>query len=272
MAQDFYDLLNVTPNASTEDIRNAFRMRTAKLVKRLHAAKDKDADTTVLHDEFRRLKAAKNILTDPMRRKSYDVFRENMEHGIPSDIDVFWSILKPSMVDPKLSASLKVLRQFTQLPIQKLSIVEDAPRVNQTETTTVPKIAVVKKKTPATTTVTPTPLETKTKPAQIQTTPIPSQPLSGPFTNAQLDELASRIGYGGRFIRTVREHLNISLEDINKKTHIPIKYLQAIESDSFKQLPSTTFVKGYIQNISKILRVDHMPIVSEYMILFHNHR
>jgi DnaJ-class molecular chaperone len=113
MAQDFYDILNVTSNASSEDIRNAFRLRTAKLVKRLKNAKEKDADTTVLRDTFKRLKAAKNILIDPMRRKSYDVFRESIEHGVPNDIDVFWSTLQPSMIEPKLSAALKVLQQFT---------------------------------------------------------------------------------------------------------------------------------------------------------------
>ena len=267
MAHDFYDILNVTSNASTEDIQNAFRLCTAKLVKRLRAAEEKSADTTIIRDKFKRLRAAKNILVNPMRRKSYDVFRESMEHGIPGDIDVFWSVLKPSMVEPKLGAALKVLQQFTQLPISKLSIIDNAPRINQTESTTIPKIDVIKRKPSSKT-------KNKGKPrtAQVRTTPIPSKPIIGPFTNAQLEELASRIGYGGRFIKTVREHLNVNLETIHKKTHIPIKYLQAIESDSFKQLPSTTFVKGYIQNISKILRVDHMPIVSEYMSLFHNHR
>ena len=266
MAHDFYDILNITSKASTEDIQNAFRLQTAKLVKRLRVAEEKNADTTIIRDKFKRLRAAKNILVNPMRRKSYDVFRESIEHGIPSDIDVFWSTLKPSMIEPKLSAALKVLQQFTQLPISNLSIVGQAPRILQHESTTIPKIDVIKRK--------PTTSKTKSKPqaAQVRTTPLPTQPITGPFTNAQLEELASRIGYGGRFIKTVREHLNISLEGIHKKTHIPIKYLQAIESDSFKQLPSTTFVKGYIQNISKILRIDHMPIVSEYMTLFHNHR
>ncbi|MAA78395.1 MAG: hypothetical protein CL916_03980 [Deltaproteobacteria bacterium] len=264
MAHDFYDILNITSKASTEDIQNAFRLQTAKLVKRLRVAQDKSADTTIIRDKFKRLRAAKNILVDPMRRKSYDVFKESIEHGIPSDIDVFWSTLKPSMIEPKLSAALKVLQQFTQLPISTLSIIDQAPRILQQESTTIPKIDVIKRKT--------TVSKPKPQAAQVRTTPLSTQPITGPFTNAQLEELASRIGYGGRFIKTVREHLNISLEGIHKKTHIPIKYLQAIESDSFKQLPSTTFVKGYIQNISKILRIDHMPIVSEYMTLFHNHR
>jgi hypothetical protein len=173
------------------------------------------------------------------------------------------------MIEPKLSAALKVLQQFTQRPIAHLSIIEGAPRVNQHEATTVPKIAINKRKIQSIPT---TNIATKPKAAQVRTTPIPAKPIAGPFTSAQLEELASRIGYGGRFIRTVREHLNISLEEIYNKTRIPIKYLNAIENNSFKDLPSTTFVKGYIHNISKILRIDHMPIVAEYMILFNNHR
>ena len=280
MSQDFYDLLNVTPNASTEDIRNAFRIRTAKLVKRLKSARQNNADTTVLYDTFKRLKAARNVLVDPLRRESYDTFRECIEKGIPSDIEQFWSVMHSSMTEPKLLASLKVLQQFTQLPIQQLQLINKTERLKPDDATTVPKIAIAKKAHASSLSKTTSSKKTKSdrnvrqaqNKAQIRTTPLPSKPLRGAFSNAQLEELASRIGYGGRFLRTVREHLNISKEDVFSKTRIPIQYIHAIENDAFDQLPSTTFVKGYIQSISKLLRIEHMPVVLEYMNLYKSHR
>ena len=281
MSQDFYDLLNVTPNASTEDIRNAFRIRTAKLVKRLKSARQNNADTTVLYDTFKRLKAARNVLIDPLRRESYDTFRECIEKGIPNDIEHFWNIMHASMTEPKLLAALKVLQQFTQLPIEQLQLISQTERLTPEDATTVPKISIPKKQRSsslANTTSSNKPREVRNprqkqnSKAQIRTTPLPSKPLRGAFSNAQLEELASRIGYGGRFLRTVREHLNISTEDISTKTRIPIQYIHAIENDAFDQLPSTTFVKGYIQSISKLLRIEHMPVVLEYMNLYKSHR
>jgi|GEM_PF-5171848 len=280
MSQDFYDLLNVTPNASSEDIRNAFRIRTAKLVKRLKSAQQNNADTTVLYDTFKRLKAARNVLIDPLRRESYDSFRDCMEKGIPNDIEHFWDVMQSSMTEPKLLAALKVLQQFTQLPIAQLQLINKTERLKPEDATTVPKIAIAKRtssslsksnanKKSASTRNTRPPANTK---AQVRTTPLPSKPLRGAFSNAQLEELASRIGYGGRFLRTVREHLNISTDDVFAKTRIPIQYIHAIENDTFDQLPSTTFVKGYIQSISKLLRIEHMPVVMEYMNLYKSHR
>ena len=62
MAQDFYELLRVTPSAAPEDIQNAFRLRTEHLVRRLQNARDNNADVSILRDEHKRLTAAKNIL------------------------------------------------------------------------------------------------------------------------------------------------------------------------------------------------------------------
>ena len=120
MAQDFYELLRITPAAAPEDIQNAYRIRTEQLVRRLHSAQEKDADTSILEDEHKRLRAAKNILLDPQRRKSYDLFRSSIEHGIPDDIQQFWEVSRTSLIPPTLTAALKVLQQLGHGSVSRL--------------------------------------------------------------------------------------------------------------------------------------------------------
>ena len=267
MAQDFYELLRITPSAATEDIQNAFRIRTEHLVKRLQNARENNADISILRDEHKRLTAAKNILLDPQRRKSYDIFRSCMENGIPNDIQQFWEVSRASLVPPQLTAALRVVQQFTQLPIERLSIIETPIILKTAEATTKANIN-LKEPTPAK--IIP-PSAAKKVPLQ--------KPQSKPHARIQTakattktnkihlnpERLAAELGYSGAFIRRVREHRNITIEQIYNKTKIKPTVLKAIEEEAFDDLPSTTFVRGYLGNIAKILRIEHLPFVNEYM-------
>ena len=84
--------------------------------------------------------------------------------------------------------------------------------------------------------------------------------------------MASKIGYNGKFIQIVRERKGISIEDLAKKTRIHLNFLRAIENNNFDQLPAPTFVKGYLQNISKALEIDDRPIVQGYMDDYRRHQ
>jgi len=61
----------------------------------------------------------------------------------------------------------------------------------------------------------------------------------------------------GQIIRNERIKKNLTLEQLSHLTKIDVKYLSAIEDDNYSQLPSETFIKGFIRNIS--LRIDKDP-------------
>ncbi len=61
----------------------------------------------------------------------------------------------------------------------------------------------------------------------------------------------------GEIIRSERLKKEISLEKLSHLTKIDIKYLEAVEKNAFHLLPSETFAKGFIRNIS--LRLDRNP-------------
>lgn len=61
----------------------------------------------------------------------------------------------------------------------------------------------------------------------------------------------------GEIIHSERQKKEISLEKLSQLTKIDIKYLEAIEKNDYTALPSETFIKGFIRNIS--LRLDRNP-------------
>ncbi len=61
----------------------------------------------------------------------------------------------------------------------------------------------------------------------------------------------------GQILKTAREEKNFSLEQLSSLTKIDVKYIAALESDAYDRLPSETFAKGFIRNLS--LRLDKKP-------------
>lgn len=60
----------------------------------------------------------------------------------------------------------------------------------------------------------------------------------------------------GDYLKDLRQQQNISLKDLSAKTKIRLDYLEAIESGKYNQLPSATFVKGFIRNYALALNSD----------------
>ena len=66
-AHDYYEFLQISPNADAETIHRVYRFLAA----RLHP----DNNETGHEENFRLLKAAYDVLSDPHRRKEYDAAR-----------------------------------------------------------------------------------------------------------------------------------------------------------------------------------------------------
>jgi cytoskeleton protein RodZ len=59
----------------------------------------------------------------------------------------------------------------------------------------------------------------------------------------------------GGLLRAKREALGLTLEDVEKQTHLRIRHLQAIESDDLTTIPSVTQAHGFIRSYSTFLGV-----------------
>jgi cytoskeleton protein RodZ len=60
----------------------------------------------------------------------------------------------------------------------------------------------------------------------------------------------------GDTLRSRRELINLSINDIHQNTHVRKEYLSAIESGEFHKIPSTVQAKGMLQNYAEFLGLD----------------
>ncbi|MBI5562294.1 MAG: helix-turn-helix domain-containing protein [Deltaproteobacteria bacterium] len=68
----------------------------------------------------------------------------------------------------------------------------------------------------------------------------------------------------GEHLKREREQRGISLRKVFEATRVPLKFLEAIESDDFESLPHPTFVKGYIKSYCKLLGIDENDSALRY--------
>ena len=117
MAQGFYELLGVPPNASREEVREAYQRKLADLVRRLRVARQQGADVSILESQETALCEATEILSDSARRRRYDAFRNAAGLGLPQDVESLWGQGRGALVDPVAGVSLAVVRALTDLPV-----------------------------------------------------------------------------------------------------------------------------------------------------------
>src|SRR5437667_1188303 len=66
--RDYYEVLGVARQASPEELKRAFR----KIAMDSHP--DRNPDDAVAHERFKEASEAYTVLSDPDRRRSYDLF------------------------------------------------------------------------------------------------------------------------------------------------------------------------------------------------------
>lgn len=72
---DYYEILGIPKTANADDIKSAYRKQARKLHPDLNP-NDKDA-----HKKFQQVNEANEVLSDPEKRKKYDTYGKDWEHG-----------------------------------------------------------------------------------------------------------------------------------------------------------------------------------------------
>ncbi|MGN6640961.1 MAG: DnaJ C-terminal domain-containing protein [Mucilaginibacter sp.] len=72
---DYYKILGVEKNATEKDIKSAYR----KLARQYHP--DLNPNDTEANKKFQQINEANEVLSDPEKRKKYDKYGENWQHG-----------------------------------------------------------------------------------------------------------------------------------------------------------------------------------------------
>lgn len=72
---DYYSILDLNKNASSDDIKKAYR----KLARKYHP--DLNPNDSQAHQKFQQINEANEVLSDPENRKKYDEYGENWKHA-----------------------------------------------------------------------------------------------------------------------------------------------------------------------------------------------
>lgn len=72
-------------------------------------------------------------------------------------------------------------------------------------------------------------------------------------------------GINGEYLRQVRRGLEISLQDIADRTKIGIAMLRYMEADEIGRLPARVYLKGYLNQVCRLLRLPTPQMPEKYL-------
>lgn len=71
----------------------------------------------------------------------------------------------------------------------------------------------------------------------------------------------------GQFLKREREFRGFSLEDVERMTKINSIILSRIESDRYEELPTGTYLKGYLKLYAKAISINLEDVLTRYQSL-----
>lgn len=103
--------------------------------------------------------------------------------------------------------------------------------------------------------------------------PSPADRVMSDAVAAELRELQAQIArelgpdseFSGALLRRVRESRGVDIKEIATKTKIGAAHLQAIEDEAFDQLPPLVYVRGFLVELAKFLRLDPSQVARTYL-------
>ena len=69
----------------------------------------------------------------------------------------------------------------------------------------------------------------------------------------------------GELLRKIRQTRGIELSDISQRTKISERYLRAIEDERFADMPAAVYVRGYVMEYARALRMDAHRVTESYL-------
>jgi len=80
-----------------------------------------------------------------------------------------------------------------------------------------------------------------------------------------LREIGPDTEFTGALLRKVRESQGVELGEISARTKIAKAHLEAIEDETFSQLPAAVYVRGFVSELAKYLRLDPQQVQRTYL-------
>jgi hypothetical protein len=84
--------------------------------------------------------------------------------------------------------------------------------------------------------------------------------------NAEFDkEIEDATEFTGDFLRKIREYKSVDLERLSDMTKVSRLYLQGIESEDYDKLPAPVYVRGFVFQYAKCLKLRPEIVANSYV-------
>jgi hypothetical protein len=293
-----YEVLDIKPDASPQEVREAYLRAKAAY------GKDSIALYTLISADEReemltRIEEAYDVLSSTDRRKEYDrrhgLLDFDEEANTPARVPHNQKIISidrvPPMESSRDSESMLVApsTDFTAgsgiaIPAPPaggtLSVLPggassagDSPfeLAPATDADTPPRIPA--SSNPAPTQVAVTAQNAPPPPASaLQLSSERARAHARQVESALSQEIAQEIEWRGQFLRKVREARRISIEEMSSITKVSKTYILSIEEENFPKLPAPVFMRGFVAQMAKVLRLPHEQVAAAYMARYYQAR
>jgi len=247
----YYDILDITSDSSAQEVREAY-IRSKATFHRDSAAMYSILSKEDREDALRKIEEAYQVLSHPEKRKEYD-----KSHGVlfepppHSPVDFPDNVVSIDRVPP-----MENLPDGDQLLIPpktdfELMASSTAPSSNPSHS--------------------PPPY-----PA------IPPAPLSSPQVHVLHPSLKHKseenlthaidveTEWSGTFLKKIRTAQKLSIEEMAGLTKITKSYIVAIEEENFLKLPAPVYIRGFVSQIAKVLKLPHERVATAYLSRYHS--
>ncbi len=251
-AATWYDVLDVTRDADVKAIQVAYE-RAIALIEGKHLGAYFVLDPAATATARRDIEAAFATLSDDDRRRAYD------RSLVGDDTDPLLVAPPPPATRPPAPTSVT-----PRAALRFLAPVESPAATAQPTTTLPPTTVVPTTVVPMTlppTTVAPTPAPTTVPPSAHRRIDLPTAPTPTPPPG--LLSLDGEVN--GQTLRRLREYRRLGLDELAEATKIRRAYLAAIEEQDFENLPSRVYLRGFLTQIARVLRVDKTRLADGYL-------
>ncbi len=74
--------------------------------------------------------------------------------------------------------------------------------------------------------------------------------------------------FTGKFLKEIREYKNVTIERLAEMTRISKTHLTAMENEDLPKLPADVYVRGYVYQYAKVLKLNPEQVATSFMLHF----
>ncbi|WP_372651159.1 helix-turn-helix domain-containing protein [Halobacteriovorax sp.] len=79
------------------------------------------------------------------------------------------------------------------------------------------------------------------------------------------EKISQAIDFTGEFLKEIREYKNVDILRMSEMTKVSKTYLKYIEEESITKLPATVYVRGFVYQYAKCLKLNPEMVAASYL-------